>query len=32
MLTGSLGMLPSASISEPGKPGVYEPVGAAGLQ
>jgi 3-isopropylmalate dehydrogenase len=27
MLTGSLGMLPSASISEPGKPGIYEPVG-----
>ncbi|KAL4449049.1 hypothetical protein ABPG77_007766 [Micractinium sp. CCAP 211/92] len=26
MLTGSLGMLPSASISEPGKPGIYEPV------
>ncbi len=28
MLTGSLGMLPSASISEPGKPGIYEPVRA----
>lgn len=26
MLTGSLGMLPSASLGEPGKPGVYEPV------
>ena len=26
MLTGSLGMLPSASLSEPGKPGLYEPV------
>lgn len=26
MLTGSLGMLPSASISSPGKPGIYEPV------
>ena len=30
MLTGSLGMLPSASISEPGQPGIYEPVGGAG--
>jgi 3-isopropylmalate dehydrogenase len=30
MLTGSLGMLPSASISEPGKPGIYEPVRAGG--
>ncbi len=29
MLTGSLGMLPSASISEPGKPGIYEPVSNA---
>jgi len=28
MLTGSLGMLPSASISDKG-PGVYEPVGGA---
>jgi len=26
MLTGSLGMLPSASLGEPGTPGVYEPV------
>ncbi len=26
MLTGSIGMLPSASLSHPGKPGVYEPV------
>jgi 3-isopropylmalate dehydrogenase len=26
MLTGSLGMLPSASLGEPGSPGVYEPV------
>lgn len=26
MLTGSLGMLPSASLSNPGKPGLYEPV------
>lgn len=26
MLTGSLGMLPSASLGEPGKPGLYEPV------
>lgn len=26
MLTGSLGMLPSASLGDPGKPGVYEPV------
>lgn len=25
-LTGSLGMLPSASLGEPGTPGVYEPV------
>lgn len=31
MLTGSLGMLPSASISEPGKPGIYEPVSGAGV-
>lgn len=30
MLTGSLGMLPSASISEPGKPGIYEPVRGGG--
>ncbi len=29
MLTGSLGMLPSASISDKG-PGVYEPVGGWG--
>lgn len=28
MLTGSLGMLPSASISESG-PGIYEPVSPA---
>lgn len=26
MLTGSLGMLPSASLGDPGKPGLYEPV------
>ena len=26
MLTGSLGMLPSAAIGEPGKPGLYEPI------
>lgn len=26
MLTGSLGMLPSASLGEPGTPGLYEPV------
>jgi 3-isopropylmalate dehydrogenase len=26
MLTGSIGMLPSASLSNPGQPGVYEPV------
>lgn len=26
MLTGSLGMLPSASLGEKGKPGLYEPV------
>ena len=26
MLTGSLGMLPSASLGTAGKPGVYEPV------
>jgi 3-isopropylmalate dehydrogenase len=26
MLTGSLGMLPSASLGTPGSPGVYEPV------
>ena len=26
MLTGSLGMLPSASLGEPGTPGVFEPV------
>jgi 3-isopropylmalate dehydrogenase len=26
MLTGSLGMLPSASLGEPGAPGLYEPV------
>ncbi|MEI9965131.1 MAG: 3-isopropylmalate dehydrogenase [Caulobacteraceae bacterium] len=26
MLTGSLGMLPSAALSYPGKPGLYEPV------
>ena len=26
MLTGSIGMLPSASLGEAGKPGVYEPV------
>ncbi len=26
MLTGSLGMLPSASLGEPGKPGVFEPI------
>ena len=26
MLTGSIGMLPSASLGEPGEPGVFEPV------
>ena len=26
MLTGSIGMLPSASVGEPGKPGLFEPV------
>lgn len=26
MLTGSLGMLPSAAIGDPGKPGLYEPI------
>jgi 3-isopropylmalate dehydrogenase len=26
MLTGSLGMLPSASLGEPGRPGLYEPI------
>ena len=26
MLTGSIGMLPSASLGEPGTPGLYEPV------
>jgi 3-isopropylmalate dehydrogenase len=26
MLPGSMGMLPSASLGEPGKPGIYEPV------
>jgi 3-isopropylmalate dehydrogenase len=26
MLTGSLGMLPSAALGEPGKPGLYEPI------
>jgi 3-isopropylmalate dehydrogenase len=26
MLTGSIGMLPSASLGAPGKPGLYEPV------
>ena len=26
MLTGSLGMLPSASLGEPGTPGLFEPV------
>jgi len=26
MLTGSLGMLPSASLGEPGTPGVFEPI------
>lgn len=26
MLTGSIGMLPSASLSDPGKPGFFEPV------
>jgi len=25
-LTGSIGMLPSASLGEPGKPGMFEPV------
>jgi len=26
MLTGSLGMLPSAALGEPGNPGLYEPI------
>ncbi len=26
MLTGSLGMLPSASLGDPGQPGLYEPI------
>jgi 3-isopropylmalate dehydrogenase len=26
MLTGSIGMLPSASLGDPGVPGLYEPV------
>ena len=26
MITGSLGMLPSASLGEPGRPGLYEPI------
>lgn len=26
MLTGSIGLLPSASLGEPGKPGMYEPI------
>ena len=26
MLPGSMGMLPSASLGEPGTPGIYEPV------
>ncbi|MGI8609313.1 MAG: 3-isopropylmalate dehydrogenase [Candidatus Dormibacteria bacterium] len=26
MLTGSMGMLPSASLGEPGSPGLYEPI------
>jgi 3-isopropylmalate dehydrogenase len=26
MLTGSIGMLPSAAIGEPGRPGLYEPI------
>jgi 3-isopropylmalate dehydrogenase len=26
MITGSIGMLPSASLGAPGKPGMYEPV------
>ena len=26
MLTGSIGLLPSAALSTPGKPGLYEPV------
>lgn len=26
MLTGSLGMLPSAALGDPGKPGLYEPI------
>src|SRR3712207_9218333 len=26
MLPGSMGMLPSASLGEPGAPGIYEPV------
>ena len=28
-LTGSLGMLPSAALGEPGKPGLYEPIHGA---
>ncbi len=28
-LTGSLGMLPSAALGEPGKPGLYEPIHSA---
>ena len=28
-LTGSLGMLPSATLGEPGKPGLYEPIHGA---
>jgi len=26
MLTGSIGLLPSAAIGDPGKPGLYEPI------
>ncbi len=26
MLTGSIGLLPSAALSDPGKPGLYEPI------
>lgn len=26
MITGSIGMLPSASLGQPGKPGMYEPI------
>jgi 3-isopropylmalate dehydrogenase len=26
MITGSIGMLPSASLGQPGKPGLYEPI------